>query len=185
MRRLVLTVFLGICACASAFGQAGTEKQPMEITASGETKYENGLATAHGNVAMHTGDADIYADSVRYNPKTHEVVAEGHVRIYRTVGTFAGERAIYNTETKEIQAVNIKTDKDPYLVAGTQVKTISEQLPTAAGPDVIRPRSADAAGCEPAPSANNVNAAAMALKPNRLPIFAPLKLVPLKAKKKN
>src|SRR6476620_1908088 len=126
MRRLVLMVLGGICACASAFGQAGTEKQPMEITASGETKYENGLATAHGNVAMHTGDADIYADSVRYNPKTHEVVAEGHVRIYRTVGTFAGERAIYNTETKEIQAVNIKTDKDPYLVAGTQVKTISE-----------------------------------------------------------
>jgi LPS-assembly protein len=126
MRRLVLTVFLGISACASAFGQAGTEKQPMEITASGETKYENGLATAHGNVAMHTGDADIYADSVRYNPSTHEVVAEGHVRIYRTVGTFAGERAIYNTETKEIKAVNIKTDKDPYLVAGTKVDTISE-----------------------------------------------------------
>ena len=75
---------------------------------------------------MHTGDADIYADSVRYNPKTHEVVAEGHVRIYRTAGTFVGERAIYNTETKEIQAVNIKTDKDPYLVAGTKVNTISE-----------------------------------------------------------
>jgi hypothetical protein len=37
-----------------------------------------------------------------------------------------GERAIYNTETKEISAVNIKTDKDPYLVAGTNVNTISE-----------------------------------------------------------
>src|SRR6476469_6890398 len=126
MRRLALTVFLGICAGASAFGQAGTEKQPMQITATGETKYENGLATAHGNVAMHTGDADIYADSVRYNPTTHEVVADGHVRIYRTAGTFVGERAIYNTETKEIKAVNIKTDKDPYLVSGTTVNTISE-----------------------------------------------------------
>lgn len=126
MRRLVLTVLGLFCACASAFGQAGTEKQPMEITASGETKYENGLATAHGNVALHTGDADIYADSVRYNPTTHEVVAEGHVRIYRTAGTFIGERAIYNTETKAIQAVEMKTDKQPYLMAGEQITTISE-----------------------------------------------------------
>jgi lipopolysaccharide assembly outer membrane protein LptD (OstA) len=126
MRRLVLTVLGLFCACASAFGQAGTEKQPMEITASGETKYENGLATAHGNVAIHTGDADIYADSVRYNPKTHEVLAEGHVRIYRTAGTFIGERAIYNTETKAIQAVEIKTDKQPYLVSGENVTPISE-----------------------------------------------------------
>jgi LPS-assembly protein len=126
MRRQVLTVLGLFWTSAFAFGQAGTEKQPMEITASGETKYENGLATAHGNVAIHTGDADIYADSVRYNPKTHEVFAEGHVRIYRTVGTFIGERAIYNTETKAIQAVEMKTDKQPYLVAGENVKTISE-----------------------------------------------------------
>lgn len=116
----------GICACASAFGQAGTEKQPMEITATGDTNYEDGLATAHGNVAIHTGDADIYADSAKYNPKTHEVIAEGHVRIYRTAGIFVGERAIYNTESKEIKAVNIKTDKQPYLVAGNEVTSISE-----------------------------------------------------------
>jgi lipopolysaccharide assembly outer membrane protein LptD (OstA) len=107
-------------------GQAGSEKQPMEITSSGETQYENGIATAHGNVAIHTGDADIYADSARYNPTTHEVLAEGHVRIYRTAGLFVGDKAIYNTETKEIQAVNIKTDKQPYLVAGDRVTTITE-----------------------------------------------------------
>lgn len=126
MRRLVLTVLGLFCACASAFGQAGTEKQPMEITASGETKYEDGIATAHGNVAIHTGDADIYADHIRYNPKTHEVIAEGNVRIYRTAGTFIGERAIYNTETKTVQAVDIKTDKQPFLVSGAQVTPISE-----------------------------------------------------------
>jgi Organic solvent tolerance protein OstA len=98
----------------------------MEITSTGETKYESGIATAHGNVAIHTGDADIYADSIRYNPSTHEVFAEGHVRIYRTAGTFIGERAIYNTETKLINAVEIKTDKQPYLVAGAKVTPISE-----------------------------------------------------------
>src|SRR3977135_4450082 len=126
MRRLLLPVFGLLCACSWAFGQVGTEKQPVEITASGDTNYENGLATAHGNVVIHAGDADIYADKATYNPKTHDIVAEGHVRIYRTVGTFVGERAIYNTESKEIKAVNIKTDKQPYLVAGENVTTISE-----------------------------------------------------------
>jgi LPS-assembly protein len=126
MRRLLLPVFGLFCAGSWAFGQVGTEKQPLEITSSGETKYENGLATAHGNVAIHAGDADIYADRASYNPATHDIVAEGHVRIYRTAGTFVGERAIYNTETKEIKAVNIKTDKDPYLVSGNNITTISE-----------------------------------------------------------
>jgi len=126
MRRLLLPIFGLFCAYSWAFGQVGTEKQPVEITASGDTNYENGLATAHGNVVIHAGDADIYADKATYNPKTHDIVAEGHLRIYRTVGTFVGERAIYNTESKEIKAVNIKTDKQPYLVAGDKVTTISE-----------------------------------------------------------
>ena len=85
MRRLLIPIF-GLFAAASLAqaAEVGTEKQPLEITATGATNYQNGIATAHGNVAMHAGDADIYADSVRYNPTTHEVLAEGNVRIYRT-----------------------------------------------------------------------------------------------------
>lgn len=127
MRRLILPILGLVCAASLArAAEVGTEKQPMEITASGSTDYQNGIATAHGNVAIHAGDADIYSDSATYNPKTHDVVAEGHVRIYRTAGLFVGDRAIYNTETKEIQAVNIRTDKTPYLVGGDKVSTISE-----------------------------------------------------------
>ena len=127
MRRLILPILGLVCAASLArAAEVGTEKQPMEITASGSTDYQNGIATAHGNVAIHAGDADIYSDSATYNPKTHDVVAEGHVRIYRTTGLFVGDRAVYNTETKEIQAVNIRTDRTPYLVGGDKVSTISE-----------------------------------------------------------
>jgi hypothetical protein len=127
MRSLILAILGLVCAAPFArAAEAGTEKQPIEITSSGNTNYQGGIATASGNVAIHTGDADIYADSATYNPKTHDIVAEGHVRIYRTAGLFVGERAIYNTETKEIQAVNIRTDKQPYLVAGDKVTSISE-----------------------------------------------------------
>jgi lipopolysaccharide assembly outer membrane protein LptD (OstA) len=127
MRRLILAILGLVCAAPSSrAAEAGTEKQPIEITASGGTNYQDGLATAVGNVAIHTGDADIYSDSATYNPKTHDIVAEGHVRIYRTAGLFVGERAIYNTETKLIQAVDIRTDKTPYLVGGEKVNSISE-----------------------------------------------------------
>jgi hypothetical protein len=127
MRKLLLPIFalLGAASFAQA-AEVGTEKQPIEITAAGDTNYVNGIATAHGNVAIHAGDADIYADSATYDPKTHDLLAEGHVRIYRTAGLFVGEKAIYNTETKEIRAVDIRTDKTPYLVGGENVKTISE-----------------------------------------------------------
>jgi lipopolysaccharide export system protein LptA len=126
MRKLLLPIFLFLCGASLAPAQLASEKQPIEITATGDTNYQNGLATAHGNVVIHAGDTDIYCDSAQYNPKTKEVLAQGHVRIYRAVGLYVGERAIYNTETKEIQAVDMRTDKTPYLVGGENVTTISE-----------------------------------------------------------
>jgi LPS-assembly protein len=127
MRRLIFSILGLLCVASSGWAaEVGTEKQPIEITASGNTSYDGGIARASGNVAIHAGDADIYADSATYNPKTHDIIAEGNVRIYRTTGLFVGDRAIYNTETKKISAVAIRTDKTPYLVAGDQVDSISE-----------------------------------------------------------
>jgi LPS-assembly protein len=127
MRRLIFSILGLLCVASSGWAaEVGTEKQPIEITASGNTSYDGGIARAAGNVAIHAGDADIYADSATYNPKTHDIIAEGNVRIYRTTGLFVGDRAIYNTETKKISAVAIRTDKTPYLVAGDQVDSISE-----------------------------------------------------------
>ena len=126
MRKLLLPVFGLLCTAALAQAELVSEKQPIEITATGNTNYQNGLATANGNVAIHTGDCDIYADSAQYNPTTREVLVEGHVRIYRANSIFVGERAIYNIDTKKIQAVTMRTDKPPYLVGGESITTISE-----------------------------------------------------------
>jgi len=126
MRQLLLPVFGLLCAAPLAQAELAPQKQPIEITATGDTNYKDGLATAHGNVVIHSGDSDIYADSAQYNPKTREVMAEGHVRIYRATGLFVGERAIYNIDTKQIKAVEMRTDKAPYLVGGENVTTISE-----------------------------------------------------------
>lgn len=126
MRKLLLPIFGLLCAATPVQAQLATEKQPIEITATGDTNYKDGLATAHGNVVIHSGDSDIYADSAQYNSKTREILAEGHVRIYRATGLFVGDRAIYNVDTKEIRAVDMRTDKAPYLIGGENVTTISE-----------------------------------------------------------
>src|SRR6266568_4037396 len=102
------------------------ENSPIEITSTGETSYEDGLATARDNVAIHVGDTDIYADYAQYNSRTHEVQAEGHVRIYRDVDLYLAESGVYNIDTKQIRATNMRTESDPYFVSGQNVREISE-----------------------------------------------------------
>ncbi len=126
MRKLLLPIFALVCIASVGQATVVSKEQPLEITATGDTNYQDGIGTAHGDVAIHAGDTDIYCDAARYNPKTHEVFAEGHVRIYRLTGLFIGDRAVYNTVTKEIHAVEMRTDKTPYLVSGTDVTSISE-----------------------------------------------------------
>src|ERR1700755_3219332 len=102
------------------------ENGPIEITSTGETTYENGLATARDNVAIHIGNTDIYADYAQYNSATHDVELRGHVRIYRDTSLYISESGIYNTETKKIKALNARTESEPYFLTGGNVTSISE-----------------------------------------------------------
>jgi len=100
--------------------------QPIEITSSGETRYENGIAIAQDNVAIHCGDADIYADSARYDTQRHEVTADGHVRIYREDKLFLAEHGTYNLDTKEIHADTFHSSSEPYFVNAQKLANFSD-----------------------------------------------------------
>ncbi len=67
MRKLV---FLLLCLLAAGRAVAqdlkGPGSLPIEINSTGGTTYENGLATARDNVAIHFGDTDIYSDFAQY-----------------------------------------------------------------------------------------------------------------------
>ena len=102
------------------------ENAPIEITSTGETTYENGLATAHDNVAIHIGNTDIYADYAQYNSTTHEAELRGHVRIYRDTSLYVAEHGFYNTETKKIRTINGRTESQPYFLTGRDVSSISD-----------------------------------------------------------
>jgi LPS-assembly protein len=124
--RLVFSFLAGISVAGAAIQTP--ENQPVEITSSGETTYQNGLATARDNVAIHVGDTDIYADFAQYNSRTHEISAEGHVRIYRDVNLYVAERGTYNIDTKQIRTSNVRTEYNPYFLSGENVVQTSQNF---------------------------------------------------------
>lgn len=128
MRRLAILTFvlLSAAALAQTAENPSLQGQPVEITSTGGTTYQNGIAVARDNVAIHVGDTDIYADSAEYNTSTHEIHLEGNVRIYRGLEFYVGKRATYNTETKAVKADQLRTAEAPFLVSGERVTTVAE-----------------------------------------------------------
>jgi len=129
MRTLVWGVFFMFLAAGMAGAAANvSDHEPVEITSTGETTYENGIATARDNVAIHVGDTDIYGDFAQYNSRTHEVSVEGHVRIYRDVSIYVADRGVYNIETKQIRTSNTRTDFHPYFLSGQNMTETSANV---------------------------------------------------------
>src|SRR6266446_3187871 len=127
MRTLVLLLAALFASAGLVSGEIKTPQNvPIEITSTGETTYENGLATARDNVAIHLGNTDIYADYAQYNSTTHDVELRGHVRIYRDTSLYTAESGVYNTETKKIRTTNGRTESEPYFLTGADVNSISE-----------------------------------------------------------
>jgi LPS-assembly protein len=127
MRTLVLLLAALFASAGLISGEIKTPQNvPIEITSTGETTYENGLATARDNVAIHIGNTDIYADYAQYNSSTHDVELRGHVRIYRDTSLYIAENGVYNTETKKIRAIDGRTESQPYLLSGANVSSIEE-----------------------------------------------------------
>src|SRR5256886_13634334 len=111
MRKPVLLLSALLASIGFVRGEIKTpENVPIEITSTGETTYENGLATARDNVAIHVGDTDIYADYAQYNSSTHEIELRGHVRIYRDVSLYIADSGVDNTDTKKNWAIKKRTE---------------------------------------------------------------------------
>ena len=130
MRKLVLLSLALVSSATFALAQTAENSsaigQPIEISASGGTNYEGGIATARDNVRITIGDTDIYADAAQYNAETKEVRVQGNVRIYRGTEFYVGESGTYNTETKAIEASQLRTLDFPFYLGGERISSISE-----------------------------------------------------------
>jgi lipopolysaccharide assembly outer membrane protein LptD (OstA) len=125
MRRLLFSFALLLIGATGGWAQFGSFGDvPIEIT-SEATRMENGLAIADRNVVIHYKDTMIYCDYAQYNPDTRDVFLSGNVRIYRESHLFTAERAIYNLETKILNAADFRGDVTPFEFAGESLSTLT------------------------------------------------------------
>jgi lipopolysaccharide export system protein LptA len=123
MRRflLLLSLLLPLAVPLRAqFGNFGDK--PVDITADGDTRFENGMAVADNNVQIHYGGISIYADHAEYNPDTRDVLLVGNVRIYSGENLFNGQRAFYNLETKQMRALEFDGGHYPLKFSSLSAK---------------------------------------------------------------
>ena len=123
MRRifLILTLLFPLGGVAHAqFGSFGDK--PVEITAEGDTRFENGTAVADNNVQIRYGGVAIYTDHAEYNPDTRDILLLGNVRIYSGEDLFNGQRAVYNLETKQVRALEFDGSHAPLKFSSLSAK---------------------------------------------------------------
>jgi LPS-assembly protein len=77
-------------------------------------------------VVIHYGDVAIYAEYAEYNPDTHDVLLKVHVRIYRGDYAFVCDRAVYNLETKKLDAADFGGAKTPFQFTGDNLSSVTE-----------------------------------------------------------
>ena len=124
MNRLLLSLVLLFAGLSGARAQFGSFNDvPIEID-SEQTRFEGGIAIADRNVVIRYGDVTIYCDYATYNPDTRDVLLSGNVRLYRQGQLFTGDRALYNLETKVLNAASFRGDFTPFAFAGSTLSTL-------------------------------------------------------------
>jgi lipopolysaccharide export system protein LptA len=114
MSRLLLFFTLLLSMAASLRAQfANFSDKPVEITADGDTRFENGTAVADNNVQIHYAGTSIFADHAEYNPDTRDILLVGNVRIYSGDSIFSGQRTFYNLETKKMRSLEFEGSHFP------------------------------------------------------------------------
>src|SRR6516165_3570554 len=88
---------------------------PLEIN-SVNTYYSGGFAIADTDVVIRYGDATMYCDHAEYNADSHDIFLKGNVKFYRDRYAFFADRAVYNTQTKELKMANFGGPKQPFEV---------------------------------------------------------------------
>ncbi|MFZ4774794.1 MAG: LPS-assembly protein LptD [Terrimicrobiaceae bacterium] len=130
MRKFVSQLFIAIALLAAPalqaqFGSFGDV--PVEITADGNTRFEEGVAIAEDNVQIHYGEYSIYCDYAEYNPETRDVLLVGNIRLYTPEQVLTGQRALFNLETKQMRALELSGSNHPMLFHAFNFRAMSQK----------------------------------------------------------
>ncbi|MEI8386956.1 MAG: hypothetical protein WCG76_05110 [Verrucomicrobiota bacterium] len=99
---------------------------PVEITADGNTRFEEGVAVAENNVQIHYKEYSIYCDYAEYNPETRDVLLVGNIRVYTPKAVLTGQRALFNLESKQMRALEFSGSQSPLLFHAFNFRALSK-----------------------------------------------------------
>ena len=121
---LICLCLLAVLPCARAqFGSFGDI--PVEITADGNTRFEEGVAIAEDNVQIHYGKYSIFSDYAEYNPETRDILLIGNVRLYTPDQVLTSQRGLFNLETKQMRSLEISGSQYPYYFRAFNFRAVS------------------------------------------------------------
>jgi len=110
------------CPVKAQFGSFGDIPIDIDAENFGGT---GDFFSASGNVQISYGATTIYCDNAQYDPNTRDVLVSGNVRIYRDGNLITSERAVYNLETKEVFAADVKGESNAFKFAGDSMITLA------------------------------------------------------------
>jgi len=127
MRKIFLSLLIAVSLTAAhaQFGSFGDV--PIEITADGNTRFEEGVAIAEDNVQIHYGEYSMYCDYAEYNPETRDVLLVGNIRLYTPEQVLTGQRALFNLETKQMRALEMSGSQSPMLFHAFNFRALSQR----------------------------------------------------------
>ncbi len=106
---------------------AGAEATGITIEAD-ETGFDNGVATAKGNVHIAYGNTEIFAGKAEYHQSTGDVFTEGGVKIYKDGIAYSGEAAIYNIHDEKITANYLRSGSAPLFYETKSMETEMREM---------------------------------------------------------
>ena len=119
---LMLAVFLPFAVSAQEENEFVVEalSQIIPGTVEGTIEFDpaTGLYTGTNGVYIKYQNVTLTADSAALNLKTHDVNADGHVRIESGDQLWVGEHVQYNFLTRKMQTEQFRTGKSPIFAGG-------------------------------------------------------------------
>ncbi|MDC0048691.1 hypothetical protein OAL09_05055 [Verrucomicrobia bacterium] len=95
-----------------------------------ETSYnhDTGIATAKGDAHISCGNTQLYAEQAEYHVSSGDVYIEGNVSIYQGELVHKGDAAIYNINTGEIQADELRSGLAPMFYKTGNLESEIQEL---------------------------------------------------------
>ena len=95
-----------------------------------ETSYnhDTGIATARGNAHISCGNTQLYAEQAEYHVSSGDVFIQGNVSIYQGELVHKGDAAIYNINTGEIKADELRSGLAPMFYKTGNLESEIQEL---------------------------------------------------------